>query len=187
MLSKCLRSSRSVLRPQRRLVSYNFNKFLGEKDGLLFTPGPLTTSKTVKEAMLHDWGSRDTKCIGLIDSIRSELLRLADVSPDKFTTVLLQGSGTFCVEATITSTVAPNGKILVLSNGAYGARAEKIAKIAGIDSCVLECPEDEIPDTQALEKILQEDKAITDVICIHSETTSGIVNPVEDIGQIVHK
>merc|ERR1719183_608878 len=169
----------------KRLYS-NFQASLREKDGLLFTPGPLKTTMTVKQAMLHDWGSRDLKMINLINNVRSEILNLANVSSKDYTTILMQGSGTFSVEATITSTIPPNGKILVVSNGAYGKRGAKIAKTANINCVTLNNPENQIPNIEKINQTLANDPSFTHVLCIHSETTSGIVNPVEEIGRFVN-
>src|SRR4051794_15378038 len=97
---------------------------------LLFTPGPLTTSLTVKEAMLHDMGSRDTAFIKAVKEIRTELLRLAHVSKEEgYECVIIQGSGTFGIEAVISSVIGKDDVLLVLVNGAYGERIVNIATI----------------------------------------------------------
>jgi 2-aminoethylphosphonate-pyruvate transaminase len=99
-------------------------------DKLLFTPGPLTTSITVKEAMLHDFGSRDDVFIQLIKDIREDLLSLGNVSKESgYDAVIMQGSGTFGVESVISSAIPPSGKLLVIINGAYGERIAKIASM----------------------------------------------------------
>ena len=105
-----------------------------KKDKLLFTPGPLTTSSTVKEAMLRDLGSRDTAFIAAIETIRNNLLGLAGLSREKgYECALMQGSGTFGVESVIGSAVPPGGKLLVVINGSYGERMLKIAGVLGIE------------------------------------------------------
>ena len=73
----------------------------GWKDKILFTPGPLTTSQTVKQAMLRDLGSRDIEFIRLVKDIRHKLVELGQASLDEYTTVLMQGSGTFGLEAVL--------------------------------------------------------------------------------------
>src|SRR5919206_3866584 len=99
-------------------------------DPILLTPGPLTTARSVKAAMLHDWGSRDQT---FIDINQAVLDRVRDVvrGGDDFVTVPMQGSGTFAVEAMLTTFVPRSGKVLVVINGAYGHRAKKICDIAG--------------------------------------------------------
>ena len=159
----------------------------GRKDKILFTPGPLTTSQTVKQAMLRDLGSRDSEFIGLVKDIRHKLVELGQADPDEYTTVLMQGSGTFGLEAVVSSTVPPDGKLLVIINGAYGKRLAKIASVLKIKTVTLEYPENTTPDLGEIEDTLKTDGKITNVTVVHCETTTGIVNPVREIGQIVAK
>jgi len=154
------------------------------KDKALFTPGPLTTSRTVKQVMLRDLGSRDVEFIEIVKDVRQRLVALGGGS-EYYTAVLMQGSGTFGIEATISSVIPPDGKLLVLVNGAYGKRLLKIADIHHIPATELTFVENIQPDAQALERTLQSDPAITHVAVIHCETTTGIMNPIEDYGRIV--
>ena len=156
------------------------------KDKALFTPGPLTTSATVKQAMLRDLGSRDTEFIAVIKDVRQRLVRLG-ANSDKFTAVLIQGSGTFGIEATLSSVIPPDGKLLILINGAYGHRMHKIADIHRIHCQTLIFPEDSQPDASALESALKNDPAISHVAVVHCETTTGIMNPIEVYGEIVKR
>ncbi len=157
----------------------------GWKDKILFTPGPLTTSQSVKQAMLRDLGSRDFKFIRLIKEIRQKLVELGQVSPEEFTAIILQGSGTFSLEAVVSSTIPPDGKLLVIINGAYGKRIEKIASILKIETVIVESPEDNKPDLKKISAALQEDSRITNVAVVHCETTTGIINPIKEIGSLV--
>ncbi len=155
-------------------------------DPLLLTPGPLTTSKSVKEVMVHDWGSRDAAFL----RINSEVLaRLPEVinGVGSFVTVPIQGSGTFAVEAMLTSFVPKKGKVLVLINGAYGHRAKRILDIAGRKSVVYETPEDTPPSLAKIETLLKRSKSITHIFTVHCETTSGVLNPVHEIGALAKK
>jgi 2-aminoethylphosphonate-pyruvate transaminase len=153
-------------------------------DPLLLTPGPLTTSASVKQAMVHDWGSRDAEFLRINRMVLDKIVELAG-GEGTHVTVPVQGSGTFAVEAMITSFVPKAGKLLVLINGAYGQRARRIAEIAGRAAASLEMPEDMPPDLPLLERVLAEDKAITHVFAVHCETTSGILNPIAEIAAIV--
>ena len=100
------------------------------KDKPLFTPGPLTTSPSVKQAMLRDLGSRDSAFIDAVARIRAGLLELAEVSQEGgWEAVLIQGSGTFGVEAVVSSAIPADGALLVVSNGAYGARIARMAEV----------------------------------------------------------
>jgi 2-aminoethylphosphonate-pyruvate transaminase len=153
-------------------------------DPLLLTPGPLTTSKTVKQAMVHDWGSRDATFIQINKSVLERLPKILNGAED-FVTVPMQGSGTFAVEAMLTTFIPRNGKVLLLINGAYGQRAKKICEIAGRAVAVHETPEDTPPDLAAVEAMLKGDKTITHVLVVQCETTSGILNPVVKIAELV--
>jgi 2-aminoethylphosphonate-pyruvate transaminase len=160
------------------------------KDKLLFTPGPLTTSQTVKQAMLRDLGSRDVAFIEAVGNIRRLLLDVAGVSvagEGGYEAVLMQGSGTFGLEAVIGSTVPPDGKLLVIINGAYGDRIAKIARVLKIDTVTLDYSTNEVPSAADVDALLAQDKAITNVVVVHCETTSGIMNPILDIGEVVHR
>lgn len=155
-------------------------------DPLLLTPGPLTTSKRVKEVMVHDWGSRDATFL----RINKEVLdRLPDIINARGThvTVPMQGSGTFAVEAMLTTFIPAGGKVLILINGAYGQRAKKICDIARRAYAVHETAEDTPPDLAAVDKMLQADKSVTHVFAVHCETTSGILNPIVEIAALVQK
>lgn len=154
------------------------------REPILLTPGPLTTSATVKQAMLRDWGSRDAAFIALNRRIRERLLALAQAA-DSHVCVPVQGSGTFAVEATIGTLVPPGaGRLLVLVNGAYGRRMVRIAEVIGLAVTSLSWPEDEAVDAQALDQALAADPAITHVAVVHCETTSGILNPLQDVADI---
>ena len=156
-------------------------------DKLLFTPGPLTTSRTVKQAMLRDLGSRDAEFVEIVRNIRYRLLELGGVKPGEYEAILMQGSGTFAVESAISSTIPPDGKLLVIINGAYGRRIEQIARVLKIDCVALTFPEDSQPALSDIEAALTADQQITHVAVIHCETTTGLVNPIEPIGLLAQK
>jgi 2-aminoethylphosphonate-pyruvate transaminase len=153
-------------------------------DKLLFTPGPLTTSPSVKRAMLRDVGSRDADFIQTVAEIRSGLLALGGAGGD-YEAVLLQGSGTFGIEAMLSSTIPRDGTLLLCINGAYGRRMADIASVHGIDTCVYEEDEDEPIEASVVAATLDAAPQITHVAVVHCETTTGIMNPVEDIGAAV--
>ena len=158
------------------------------RDKLLFTPGPLTTSRTVKEAMLRDLGSRDTAFIETVRRIRCRLLELAGVSQERgYEAILMQGSGTFGLESVVSSTVPRGGRILVVVNGTYGERIVKMARVLGIDTRVLRYEENTPPDVAEIRQVLAEDPGITNVSVVHCETTTGILNPVEELGAVVRE
>jgi 2-aminoethylphosphonate-pyruvate transaminase len=159
----------------------------GWKDKTLFTPGPLTTSRTVKQAMLRDLGSRDGEFIAVIKDIRRRLVALATRQVADYTTVLLQGSGTFSVEAMLSATVPLDGKVLIVSNGAYGRRLEQIAKVNRIPFTVLNYLEDCPANAADVDAALRADPKLTHVAVVHCETTSGLLNPACEIGAIARR
>ncbi len=155
-------------------------------DPLLLTPGPLTTSKSVKQAMIHDWGSRDPAFLALNRQVMERLPQIVN-GGRRYVTAPMQGSGTFAVEAMLTTFVPRDGRVLVLVNGAYGHRAKRILDIAGREAIVRETPEDTPPDLAAVDRILVEAPDITHVFAVHCETTSGILNPIADIAAIAER
>jgi 2-aminoethylphosphonate-pyruvate transaminase len=155
------------------------------KNKLLFTPGPLTTSEGVKRAMGRDLGSRDAEFLEVVRKIRRRLLELANVADGSYEAVLMQGSGTFAIESVISSVLPRHGKLLVLINGAYGHRMAKIARTLGIATETLVFPESRPVDPDQTRRALGLDPAITHVGTIHCETSTGIMNPVQEIGGVV--
>ncbi|TVQ05889.1 MAG: 2-aminoethylphosphonate--pyruvate transaminase [Balneolaceae bacterium] len=154
---------------------------------LLLTPGPLSTSKTVKAAMLRDWCTWDDDYNSIVQEIRKEIVSLAVKTVENYTAVLMQGSGTFSVEATIGSVVPPDGKLLVLANGAYGNRIATIASYLKMNLAVLDWGDTGPVNLDDLENILNQDKEITHVAVVHTETTTGMLNPAESIARVVKK
>ena len=134
--------------------------------------------------MLVDLGTWDVDCRELVREIREGLVALA---PGADTVTLLQGSGSYAVEATLGCAVPADGKLLVLNNGAYGERMGKIATTAGLPHRVHVDPEDRPHDPSAVERILADDPAITHVSVVHGETTTGLLNPVGEIGDAVKR
>ena len=153
-------------------------------DPLLLTPGPLTISSEVKQAMQHDYGSRDERMIALTRWIRD---RLVDVvaGKDAYQCVPVQGSGTFAVEATLGSLVPAKGKVLVLINGAYGRRMATICKYQGRDFTTVEVAEDTPVDPLAVDQVLTSDHDITHAAVAYCETTTGLLNPIRAIAETV--
>ena len=154
-------------------------------DPLLFTPGPLTTSASVKAAMQRDVGSRDAEFIKTVAEIRRELLAIAGVSKESgYEAVLMQGSGTFAVESVLSSVIVPPSRLLVLVNGAYGERIVQIAERLNIPVVVQRWPEDESPDAATVGEIIVR-KRPTHVAVVHLETTTGILNPLDQVAAAV--
>jgi 2-aminoethylphosphonate-pyruvate transaminase len=152
-------------------------------DPWLLTPGPLTTSMSVKTSMLRDLGSRDDEFIAINRRMRQRLLQIAKAE-DTHVCVPLQGSGTFAVEAMLGTFLGEGSKALILINGAYGERMERICVKARIAHSAMRWPEDQPVDPEALDSALRADAALTHVVVVHCETTSGILNPLEEIAAV---
>jgi 2-aminoethylphosphonate-pyruvate transaminase len=152
-------------------------------DPWLLTPGPLTTSLEVKQAALHDYGSRDSHFIAVNRRIRENLVNIVH-GQGSHVCIPLQGSGTFVVEAMLGSFVPKDGKVLVLVNGAYGTRMVKICRVMGREVEVQETPEDVPNDPETLDQALAGDPGITHVAAVLCETTSGILNPIAELARI---
>mgnify|MGYP001191143342 CR=1 FL=1 len=156
------------------------------KDPILLTPGPLTTSYQTKKAMLHDWGSRDASFIETNKALRRRLIQIVD-GIGTHVCVPLQGSGTFAVEATLATLLSKDSESLVLINGSYGHRIVKILNYLNHKYEILETTEDTPPSIEELHTRLSNNKNLTHVLAVHCETTSGILNPIEKIGDVVSK
>ena len=168
-------------------MSLSDEKFPPPKFGepYLLTPGPLTTAYEVKEAMLKDWGSWDEDFRDLTKKLRKNLLSLLGPRKNLYDCVPIQGSGTFAVESMLGTFIPKDGKLLVLANGAYGLRAAQTMDYLNRDYHLLDKGDYLPPRGSEVAGILENDKAITHVLVIHCETSSGILNPLEEIGAVV--
>lgn len=152
----------------------------------LLTPGPLTTAYSVKEAMLRDWGSWDADFRAMTKSVCDQLLAIAGNRNGEFTCVPIQGSGSYAVEAMLGTLVPREGKVLVLANGAYGLRAAETMRYLGRAYTLIDKGDYMPPRGDEVAAALDADPAITHVIAIHCETSSGILNPVAEISNAVY-
>ena len=153
---------------------------------ILLTPGPLSTSKGVRNAMLRDWCTWDADYNeGVVQNIRNRLVTLATTKTNAYTTVLMQGSGSFAVEACLGTAIPKNGKVLIISNGAYGKRIIEIAKVLDINHVCMVLTETDAPNPKKVSAMLDEDSEITHVAFVHCETTTGMLNPLEELCTVV--
>ena len=157
-----------------------------DRDRILLTPGPLTTTLRTKLAMLHDWGSWDTDFNAVTASVRRRLLAIVH-GQDSHVVVPLQGSGTFSVEAAVATLVPKDGHVLVLDNGAYCKRAGKLSQMMGRRVSVVGFAEDEPVSASVLDEQLRVDASITHVILIHCETGAGVENPLAAVAAVCER
>jgi 2-aminoethylphosphonate-pyruvate transaminase len=155
-----------------------------DRDPILLTPGPLTTSLATKAAMLRDWGSWDASFNAVTARVRTRLTAVVN-GEGTHVCVPMQGSGTFSVEAAVNTLVPRNGHLLVLINGAYGKRLARLTEMMGRKLSVFETAED-VPTTGAdVARKLDADPSITHVGLIHCETSTGILNALPEIAEAV--
>ena len=157
-----------------------------DRDKILLTPGPLTTTLRTKLAMLKDWGSWDADFNAVTASIRQSLLAIVH-GAESHVVVPLQGSGTFSVEASVASVVPRDGHILVLDNGAYCKRAAKLATLMGRRCTLMPFDEAQAVSATALGAKLVADPSVTHVFLVHCETGAGVLNPLQAVADVCEK
>ncbi|NWG73938.1 MAG: 2-aminoethylphosphonate--pyruvate transaminase [Rubrivivax sp.] len=157
-----------------------------DRDRILLTPGPLTTTLRTKLAMLHDWGSWDADFNAVTASVRRRLLDVVH-GHETHVVVPLQGSGTFAVEAAVATVVPRDGHVLVLDNGAYCKRAAKLTEMMGRRCSVMSFPEDEPVSAAALDARLKAVGSVTHVILVHCETGAGVINPLDEVAAVCER
>lgn len=158
------------------------------KRNILLNPGPSTTSDTVKFAQIvPDICPREKEFSAIMDSVRSDLLKIVHADPQKYTSVLFCGSGTIAMDVCINSLLPAEKKILVVNNGAYSSRAVEICRYYGLPYIDLNCSVNVIPDLQIIEEKMKENPEIAVVYTTHNETGTGILNPIREIGAVAHR
>jgi 2-aminoethylphosphonate-pyruvate transaminase len=157
-----------------------------DRDRILLTPGPLTTTLRTKLSMLRDWGSWDADFNAVTQRLRAQLLDIVN-GHDSHVLVPLQGSGTFSVEAAVATVVPRDGHVLVLDNGAYCKRAMKLTQLMGRKATSLAFAEDAAVSPETLDAKLKQDASITHVVLIHCETGTGVLNPLAEVAQVCER
>ncbi|MEH8259792.1 2-aminoethylphosphonate--pyruvate transaminase [Aeromonas veronii] len=159
-------------------------------DYLLLTPGPLSTTATVRAAMLQDSCTWDADYnLGVVEPIRRELVRLA-TGPEyqsDYSVVLLQGSGSYVVESVLGSAIGVDECLLIINNGAYGARMGEMARCLGLRHHELDCGETTRPEPAAIEAMLARHPEITHLAMVHCETTTGMLNPLDEVAELCQR
>ncbi|CAD7954442.1 unnamed protein product [Amoebophrya sp. A120] len=176
-------------RPPSISYSTTATRSFSSRTPLLFTPGPLTTSVQVKNALLQDVGSRDPYFLDQMHAVREKLVLGANTTTDTHDSVLIQGAGTHAIESVLGSACSgPNDKVLILNNGAYGERQKQICKILKISFESLDYSDDVAVSAADLEARLEADgHSFSHVSFIHHETTAGVLNPLTELCQVVER
>lgn len=158
------------------------------KRNILLNPGPSTTTDTVKLAQLvPDICPREKEFSGLMKNLREDLVKIVHGDLNKYTSVLFCGSGTLNIDVCMNSLLPEGKKVLIINNGAYSTRAVEICQYYGLPYIDLKFPLDQRPDLSIVEEALVNTPDIGLVHTTHNETGTGILNPIREIGTLVHK
>ncbi len=153
---------------------------------ILLNPGPVNVSPRVQQALLRgDLCHREAEFSDLLGDIRSKLLRA--FAPSGYTAVPLSGSGTLAVEAMVSSALPEGRKLLVINNGVYGERILRMAEAHRLPAVELRYGWTERPNPAQIKDTLNADPTIGAVALVHHETTTGLLNPVVEVGTIAQK
>lgn len=162
-------------------------KTLNIKRNILLNPGPATTTDTVKMAqVVPDICPREKEFVNIMKGLREDIVKIVHGDPNKFTSVIFCGSGTLNIDVCINSLLPENKKVLIINNGAYSTRAVEICRYYGLRYIDLKFPETELPDLDLIDRTMKENPDIGLVHTTHHETGTGILNPIREIGALVH-
>ena len=158
------------------------------KRNILLNPGPSTTTDTVKFAqVVPDICPREREFGTLMKGLREDLVKIVHGDLNEYTSVLFTGSGTLNIDVCLNSLLPEGKKVLVINNGAYSSRAVEICRYYGLPYIELKFPEDQIPDLEMIEQALKRNSDVALVHTTHNETGTGLLNPIKEIGALVHK
>ncbi len=158
------------------------------KRNILLNPGPATTTDTVKLAqVVPDICPREKEFGALMRSMRDDLVQIVHGDLKRYTSVMFCGSGTINIDVCLNSLLPEGKKVLIINNGAYSTRAVEVCQYYGLPHIDLKFPVDERPDLNKVEQVLKENPDIALVHTTHNETGTGLLNPIREIGALVHK
>lgn len=157
------------------------------KRNILLNPGPATTTDRVKQALIvPDICPREQEFGDLTKEVREKIVRVVN-GTETHTAVMIGGSGTAGVEACLSSVIGKNDKVLVIDNGAYGKRGETIIKAYNIPHETLKLEWDVLPTAECVEAKINETEGLTHLFFIHHETTTGMLNPLDELIALCEK
>ena len=161
---------------------------LNIKRNVLLTPGPATTTDTVKMAQIvPDICPREKEFADRMAQFRKDILGVVHADPNEYTSVLFCGSGTICIDVCVNSLLPEGRKMLIVDNGAYSSRAAEVCRCYGLPHIDLKSSVYDIPDIKTIEEALEADPDIAVVYCCHHETGTGVLNPIREIGAAAHR
>lgn len=152
---------------------------------VLLNPGPVNVTPKVREALLReDLCHREKEFADLLHSIRGQLVNVFGIEQD-YTAVLISGSGTAALEMAVSSCLSEGRSLLVIRNGVYGERIANMADAYRLPSVTVDAPWGEPPRLEDIERALHDHPEIEVVAAVHHETTTGLLNPLQEIANLV--
>lgn len=154
---------------------------------VLLNPGPVNITDAVRQAMtLPDLCHREKEFSDLMASIRAKLLQAFHIE-EEFTSVLVSGSGTAALEMAVSSSLTPGRSMLVIENGVYGERISKLCDVYNFHRHSIKLDWGVPPNLDDIENILKKQSDIEVVSMVHHETTTGLLNPLQSVGELAKK
>ncbi|MCX8022985.1 MAG: alanine--glyoxylate aminotransferase family protein [Syntrophorhabdaceae bacterium] len=154
------------------------------EDILLMGPGPSCVPQKVYDALSKKTlGHLDPYFIKIMDALKEMLRNILNTK--NTLTIPISGTGSAGMEACFVNLVEPDDKVLVIINGVFGVRMQDVATRLGADVDVLEFPW----GTPAIPEVVEKKIKSTHykiVSIIHAETSTGVMNPVAEIGSILN-
>lgn len=158
------------------------------KRNILLNPGPATTTDSVKMSqVVPDICPREKSFGAIMREMQEDLVKIVHGDPEKYTAVLFCGSGTLNIDVVLNSLLPDGKKILVINNGAYSSRAVEICQYYHLPYLELKYSPYVRPDLNEVEEVLKNNPDIALVHTTHNETGTGLLNPIKEIGTLVHK
>jgi 2-aminoethylphosphonate-pyruvate transaminase len=160
---------------------------IGDKPMVLLNPGPVNVSERVRQALLRpDICHRESDFTDLLHRIQSKLLQaFVPGAESDYAAVLITGSGTSAVESALMSSIPHGKRMLVLNNGVYGERISQIVALNRLGVSELKYDWTVCPDPERLRLALRQHPEVHVVAMVHHETTTGLINPVKAIAEVV--
>lgn len=154
---------------------------------ILLNPGPVNVSERVRNALQRpDICHRETECAELLQGIQQKILRaFVPGTESDYVAAVVTGSGTAAVEAAVLSSIPQGNRALVINNGVYGARLSTMVNTDRLGVAELTVDWTTRPDPERLFLALDQRPEIQTVAMVHHETTTGLINPVKEIAQVV--
>lgn len=155
---------------------------------VLLNPGPVTMTPRVRDALASaDLCHREPEFAALLSGVRERLARVYPEGAETHEPFLVAGSGTAAVEAMLQTLAPGEGRTLVATNGVYGERMASMLEAAGKAPVVVRADWLEPMDLDGVERALATNDAISHVVAVQNETTSGRLNRLEPLGELCRR